>query len=116
METITKENSLHFVLKKEFFEKIKSGEKTHEYRLFTPHWNKRILHKNSAKSGKYLTKPKKYAKFSLGMTKDPNKNMVFEIKNITLVRADQTELVKIYPALKNSNELAHDVELGKRII
>lgn len=30
-----------FNLKKEWFEKIKSGEKTHEYREAKPYWNKR---------------------------------------------------------------------------
>lgn len=112
---ITKENSIHFVVKKVWFDKLKSGEKTHEYRLYKPHWNRRILYKNSAQIGKYLPLPKKYAKFSLGMSKDPNKNMVFEIKEINLVRAAETDLVKIYPELKNSCELAHDIVLGKRI-
>ena len=33
---------LTFNLKKEWFEKIKSGEKTHEYRELKPYWTKRI--------------------------------------------------------------------------
>lgn len=33
---------LTFNLKKEWFEKIKSGEKTHEYREVKPYWFKRI--------------------------------------------------------------------------
>ena len=33
---------LTFNLKKEWFEKIKSGEKTHEYREYKPYWEKRI--------------------------------------------------------------------------
>ena len=33
---------LTFNLKKEWFEKIKSGEKTHEYRELKPYWIKRI--------------------------------------------------------------------------
>ena len=33
---------LTFNLKKEWFEKIKSGEKTHEYREYKPYWIKRI--------------------------------------------------------------------------
>lgn len=33
---------LTFNLKKEWFEKIKSGEKTHEYRVMSDYWNKRI--------------------------------------------------------------------------
>lgn len=31
-----------FNLKKEWFEKIKSGEKTHEYREVKPYWTKRL--------------------------------------------------------------------------
>ena len=33
---------LTFNLKKEWFEKIKSGKKTHEYREYKPYWTKRI--------------------------------------------------------------------------
>ena len=33
---------LTFNLKKEYFKKIKSGEKTHEYRVMSDYWNKRI--------------------------------------------------------------------------
>ena len=34
---------LTFNLKKEWFEKIKSGEKTHEYREIKPFWTKRLV-------------------------------------------------------------------------
>ena len=34
---------LTFNLKKEWFDKIKSGEKTHEYREVGVHWDKRVL-------------------------------------------------------------------------
>lgn len=33
---------LTFNLKREWFEKIKSGEKTHEYRVANNYWNKRL--------------------------------------------------------------------------
>ena len=33
---------LTFNLKKEWFEKIKSGEKTHEYREYKPYWKNRL--------------------------------------------------------------------------
>lgn len=36
---------LTFNLKKEWFEKIKSGEKTHEYRLYTDYWGNRLLYR-----------------------------------------------------------------------
>ena len=34
---------LTFNLKKEWFEKIKSGDKTHEYREVKPYWTKRLM-------------------------------------------------------------------------
>ena len=34
---------LTFNLKKEWFEKIKSGEKTHEYRIANDYWSKRLI-------------------------------------------------------------------------
>lgn len=37
-----KDKILHLVLKREWFEKIKSGEKKTEYRAFSPYWNKRF--------------------------------------------------------------------------
>lgn len=37
---------LNLVLTHEWFDKIKSGEKTKEYREYKPHWNKRILKNN----------------------------------------------------------------------
>ena len=36
---------LTFNLKKEWFEKIKSGEKTHEYRIYNDYWGNRLLYK-----------------------------------------------------------------------
>ncbi len=35
---------LIFPLKKEWYEKIKSGEKTIEYREVKPYWEKRLFH------------------------------------------------------------------------
>lgn len=34
--------TLYLNLKKEYFESIKSGQKTEEYRLYTPYWRKRL--------------------------------------------------------------------------
>lgn len=111
-EQITKENRVHFVVKKEWFEQIKNGKKTHEYREYKPFWNRKLLYKCA---GKYLPLPKKYAVFSLGMTKDPNKILIFEIESVTLTRADKTDLIKLNPELKNDCLLAHDIKLGKRV-
>lgn len=35
-------NNLTLVVNAEYFAQIKSGEKTEEYRLYTPYWQKRI--------------------------------------------------------------------------
>ena len=36
-------NILHLTLKKEFFDQIKRGEKTSEYREYKPYWIKRLM-------------------------------------------------------------------------
>lgn len=46
-------------LKREYFEQIKSGIKTEEYRLCTPYWNKRLENKNFDKVIIKLGYPKK---------------------------------------------------------
>lgn len=41
--TLNNKPKLTFNLKKEWFDKIKLGEKTHEYRKWCHYWNKRII-------------------------------------------------------------------------
>lgn len=74
---------LTFNLKKEWFEKIKSGEKTHEYRVFSSYWVKRIT--NAFKNNNFDIGME--CKFALGY---PNKNdnariLRAKIKCITLL-------------------------------
>ena len=38
---------LHLVVKKEWFDKLASGEKTHEYRLAKPYWTSRLVDRQS---------------------------------------------------------------------
>lgn len=38
-------NTLHLNLKKEYFEAIKNGDKTEEYRVFNDFWKKRLLNR-----------------------------------------------------------------------
>lgn len=40
---------LHLNLKKEWFDKIKSGEKIHEFREYKEYWTKRLCDKNTFK-------------------------------------------------------------------
>lgn len=82
-------------LKKEWFEKIDSGEKTHEYREFKDYWIKRIKKKDLDR-----------VKFTLGYgNKVPS--MEFFIKKISIINGEKTDL-KI-------DKLVYDIELGERI-
>lgn len=82
-------------LKKEWFDKINSGEKTHEYREFKDHWIKRIMNKHIDR-----------VKFTLGYgNKVPS--MVFSVKSIYITNGKNTDL-KI-------DKFVFDIELGERL-
>lgn len=103
---------LTFNLKKEWFEKIKSGEKTHEYREQTKYWIKRIsnLFINaevkrqfliSIEAGFTFESKKKYLKdkgiiiFACGYPKKENKakRLLAKIKNIrTNIDGNESDL------------------------
>ena len=84
---------LTFNLKKEWFEKIKSGEKTHEYREVKPYWQKRLLNN-----------PSGYICFCLGYPKENEayKRLYAKIKNITIKNGLNTDL--------NTNNDVYDIE------
>jgi len=63
---------MNFVLTHQWFDKIKSGEKTHEYRAHTAYWCKRI---NKLQKGGSIT-------FSRGYTKN---RVHAEIKDIQYI-------------------------------
>ena len=91
------EKVLKLVLKDIWFEKIKAGVKTHEYREYKDFWIKRLLPPN-----KYS-----YIEFQKAYRKNPDK-MKFEIKSIKLLDK------------KSANDLnidtpVFDIELGKRL-
>ena len=74
---------LTFNVKKEWFEKIKSGEKKHEYRVFSLYWAKRLG--NAFRNNNFGFGME--CKFALGY---PNKNdnsriLRAKIKGITLL-------------------------------
>lgn len=100
---------LHCVLKKEWFDKIKSGEKTHEYREVKPSWESRILEKEGRELWGHKIRCAKVNKvrFSLGMTKAPDKVMLFEILGIFVVDGLETDL-KI-------DKKVFDIALGRRL-
>lgn len=67
---------LTFNLKKEWFEKIKSGEKTHEYRVFSLYWAKRIS--NAFRDNDFSFGME--CKFALGYPKKNNNDRILRAK------------------------------------
>jgi hypothetical protein len=91
-------DTLKLVLTDHWFEEIKSGRKTHEYRKATPFWINRIL-KNEFTAGCFVEFQKAYRK-------NPER-MLFEIKDIKLVSGRNTDL--------HCDEFVFDIELGERL-
>ena len=80
-----KKHCLRFALKKEWFEKIKNGEKTVEYREIKPHWDKRfrnLYHFNNLPESNQCI-------FSLGYTKE---KLIADIRKIEIVSGENTDL------------------------
>lgn len=75
---------LIFNLKKEWFEKIKSGEKTHEYRIVKDYWNSRLM---------FLRKGDPII-FRLGYCKafDPEREILATVINISIINGKNTDL------------------------
>lgn len=86
---------LTFNLKKEWFEKIKSGEKTHEYRLKNNYWFKRLFSIwYKLKHKDYSSKEQIQCIFACGYPKrtDISKRLKAEIKSITIRNGLDTDL------------------------
>jgi len=96
---------LTFNLKKEWFEKIKSGEKTHEYREVKPYWTKRIENEIGKNEGWYwaflIYQGKEVNKicfteccFKCGYSKstDMDKILYGKVKSIKIVNGKNTDL------------------------
>lgn len=90
--------TLKLVLTDHWFEEIKSGRKTHEYRKFTPFWENR-LEKFEFSTGCFV-------QFQRAYRKNPER-MTFEIKDICLVDGKNTDL--------HIDGLVFDIELGERL-
>jgi len=104
---------LTFNLKKEWFDKIKSGEKTHEYRIEKYYWTSRFVEefykpKNKEEKRNYIeifltmlrtdfvfkdiTKPHKIC-FMNGMEKEEKRPRLYgKMKSIKIVNGIQTDL------------------------
>ena len=98
---------LIFNLKKQWFDKIKSGEKTHEYRECKPYWQKRIisqqglfLHLNNncfasvTKEGIFTDNLNLDCEFVCGYANkdDKEKRLKAKIKNISIINGKNTDL------------------------
>ena len=92
-----KEKTLKLVLKDIWFEKIKDGSKTHEYREYKDFWIKRL-----SAAEKYT-----YVEFQKAYRKNPEK-MKFEIKSIKVLDEKSANDLNIDTQI-------FDIELGKRI-
>lgn len=101
---------LKLVLTDHWFEEIKSGRKTHEYRKATPFWYKRLLSYTRVvalcNSG-YEVIARPQVQFQKAYRKNPER-MTFTIKKIDwLPWGLKTDL--------HCNEPVFDIELGDRI-
>ena len=88
---------LIFNLKKEWFEKIKSGEKTHEYREVKPYWTKRIYNSllDISERGKVLfdrDNTPLYCKFINGYSAKKENILNAEIIRISKINGIHTDL------------------------
>lgn len=101
--------TLKLVLTDHWFEEIKSGRKTHEYRKATDFWKKRLFyieHISKTVTG-YTFKPYTQVEFQKAYRKNPER-MTFQIKNIDwLLTGINTDL--------RCNEPVFDIKLGERI-
>lgn len=102
-------DTLKLVLTDHWFEEIKSGRKTHEYRKATPFWYQRLLSYMQLvalcnSGGAALVRPQ--VQFQKAYRKNPER-MTFEINKITIIGGEYTDLKCV--------EDVFDIELGERI-
>ena len=97
---------LTFNLKKEWFNKIKRGEKTHEYREVKPYWNRRfkliLCDSPDTFPIQYESRYNDYLHFVIGLTivfkcgypkkDDKDKILKANIKQITIINGKDTDL------------------------
>lgn len=95
-------NILKLVLTDHWFEEIKSGRKTHEYRVVSEFWESRI----SRKAWLLYYGNEVLVEFQKAYRKNAEK-MIFKIKKISITNGEDTDL-------KCQGEV-YDIELGERI-
>lgn len=97
---------LTFNLKKEWFNKIKTGEKTHEYRIVNDYWTKRLEFQEAGErkfdnfcADFFVTKEKglkanSIFRFALGYPNknEKNKYLLAKVKSISIINGKNTDL------------------------
>ena len=85
---------LTFNLKKEWFEKIKSGEKTHEYRIVKDYWFKRLFLYSKIQGFQTTLPLHNTCIFLCGYPsrQDKSKKIEAKIKKISIINGLQTDL------------------------
>lgn len=88
--------TLKLVLTDHWFEEIKSGRKTHEYRQMKTYWNLRLI----------PTRQWELVEFQKAYRKNPER-MTFEIKKVVVRNGKDTDL--------QIDDKVFDIELGERV-
>lgn len=105
---------LTFNVKKEWFDKIKSGEKTHEYREVKRYWTKRLMKSLYA----YWTDNEAiFIAISNGMCpyyKPINKKIVF-CKGYPKKNDKENRLIAIFKEMKIINGIDTDLKINKPV-
>lgn len=108
-KSVKMSKTLKLVLTDHWFEEIKSGRKTHEYRKATSFWKKRLWDSEQLFENVvgHNFKPYKFVEFQKAYRKNPER-MTFTIKKIDwLPWGLKTDL--------HCNEPVFDIELGRRV-
>lgn len=104
------DNTLKLVLTDHWFEEIKSGRKTHEYRVMSKYWEKRIAALNYSLMscrGMLFYKEPCFVKFQKAYRKNP-KRMTFRLEYIAFLKSGiNTDLACFEPVF--------DIKLGERV-
>ncbi len=105
-----KDGILDVPIRKIWFEKIKSGEKTHEYRRCCSHWCCKTgisIDKNLVDYTGCTVNKIRFRCGQITKAADKEKTMLFEIKSISCIDGKETDL--------KYDGLVFDIELGKEI-
>lgn len=103
---------LIFNLKKEWFEKIKSGEKTHEYRIVKDYWFKRLFLFSPITCRQTTIPLHNECEFVCGYARkdDIDKRLKAKIKRIRIINGLESDLKVNSPVFDIEFELINEVQ------